>query len=58
MSTYRTDERGVLNNFPIEVEDQVVEPPTKEQQLKYVFGGLAAMVLLGLVLWTAFAVSA
>ncbi|MEM9154752.1 MAG: ssl1498 family light-harvesting-like protein [Cyanobacteria bacterium J06642_2] len=58
MSTYRTDERGVLNNFPIEVEDQVVEPPTKEQQLKYVLGGLAAMVLLGLVLWTAFAVSA
>lgn len=58
MSTYRTDERGVLNNFPIEVEDEVVEPPSKQQMMMYTVGGVVAVLFLGLILWTAFAVSA
>lgn len=58
MSTYRTDERGVLNNFPNEVQDEVVEPPSQKQMVQYALGGVVAVLFLGSILWVAFAVSA
>ena len=54
---YTKDERGVMNNFPIETKDRVVEPPSKQQKIQYAVFGAIAIALLGGLMWVAVSVS-
>jgi hypothetical protein len=54
---YTTEEGGRLNNFAREPKVYTAEPPSKNQQTTYVVLGISAMVLLGGVIFVAFAVS-
>ncbi|MEL7474938.1 MAG: ssl1498 family light-harvesting-like protein, partial [Cyanobacteria bacterium J06555_12] len=53
---YTKDERGVMNNFPIETRDRLAEPPTKQQKIQYAILGVIAAALLGGLMWVAVSV--
>ncbi|MEM8602881.1 MAG: ssl1498 family light-harvesting-like protein [Cyanobacteria bacterium P01_H01_bin.121] len=44
---YTVEEGGRLNNFAKEPRMSMAEPPSKNQQLKYIMGGVAAVALIG-----------
>ena len=54
---YTTEEGGRLNNFAREPKVYAAEPPTKNEQKKYIFWGIAAAALVGGVIFVAFSVS-
>ncbi|MBF2002740.1 MAG: ssl1498 family light-harvesting-like protein [Synechococcales cyanobacterium C42_A2020_086] len=54
---YTTEEGGRLNNFAVEPKVYRAEPPTKQQQLRYLIGGVVAAVLVGGLIFVAVAVS-
>ena len=55
---YTTEEGGRLNNFAREPKLYEAEAPTKTEQRNYILLGIAAVVLLGGVIFVAFSVSA
>ncbi|MBF2009695.1 photosystem II assembly protein Psb34 [Chlorogloeopsis fritschii PCC 9212] len=54
---YTTEEGGRLNNFAREPKVYQAEPPTQQQKRNYIFLGIAAMVLVGGLVFVAFSVS-
>jgi hypothetical protein len=54
---YTEEEGGRLNNFAVEPKVYKAEPPTRRQQIQYVFLGVGALVLIGGLFFVAFAVS-
>jgi hypothetical protein len=54
---YTTEEGGRLNNFAAEPKMYQAEPPTKGQQRNYIFMGVAAIALIGGLLFIAVSVS-
>ncbi|MBD2442430.1 ssl1498 family light-harvesting-like protein [Dolichospermum sp. FACHB-1091] len=54
---YTTEEGGRLNNFPKEPKVILAEPPTNAQKRNYIILGIAAALLIGGVIFVAFAVS-
>ncbi len=54
---YTTEEGGRLNNFAREPKVYKAEPPTPQQQRNYIFLGIAAIVLVGGLIFVAFSVS-
>ncbi|MGB3756372.1 MAG: ssl1498 family light-harvesting-like protein [Rivularia sp. (in: cyanobacteria)] len=54
---YTKEEGGRLNNFAREPKVYKAEPPDKKQQTTYLVLGVAAVALLGGVLFVAFSVS-
>jgi hypothetical protein len=54
---YTTEEGGRLNNFANEPKVYPAEPPNKRQQLTYIVLGVAALALIGGLLFIAAAVS-
>lgn len=54
---YTTEEGGRLNNFAIEPKIYQATPPTKTQQRNYIIMGVAAIALVGGLLFVAVAVS-
>lgn len=51
------DERGILNNYANEPAVYVAAYPTAEEQRRYALESVAAILLVSLVLLTAFGVS-
>lgn len=54
---YTNEEGGLLNNFAKEPKVYQAEPPTNAQKRTYIVLGLAAMFLVGVVIFVAFSVS-
>ena len=54
---YTSEEGGRLNNFAREPKVYEAEPPTKNEQKKYILWGIAAAALVGGVIFVAFSVS-
>lgn len=54
---YRTDEEGIINNYATEPEMYDAKYPSKKQQRRYVFLGIASALFVALAVWIAFAVS-
>lgn len=54
---YTVDERGIVNNYAIEPEMSESEYPSPKQQRRYIFLGVAALLLVAVAVWIAFAVS-
>lgn len=54
---YTTDDRGILNNYAVEPAVYVAEYPSQEQQQRYLFQGAVAILLVGMLVLTAFGVS-
>ena len=54
---YTSEEGGRLNNFAREPKVYEAEPPTKNEQKKYIFWGIAGAALVGGVIFVAFSVS-
>jgi hypothetical protein len=54
---YTVDDEGIVNNYALEPEMSKAEYPSPNQQRRYIFLGVVAMLLLCLVVWLAFAVS-
>lgn len=54
---YTTEEGGRLNNFANEPKTYQAEPPTQGQVRNYVLLSVGAIVLIGGMLYVAFAVS-
>jgi hypothetical protein len=54
---YTQDEGGRLNNFANEPKMYQATPPTRAEQRNYIILGLAAMVLVGGLIFVAFAAS-
>jgi hypothetical protein len=54
---YTTEEGGRLNNFAREGKTYHAEPPTKAQQRNYIILGVAAMALVGGLLFVAYSAS-
>lgn len=54
---YTTEEGGRLNNFAREPKVYKAEPPTKTEQRNYVFLGIAALALVGGLMFVAVSVS-
>jgi hypothetical protein len=54
---YTTDERGILNNYAAEPGMYLAESPSSQQQRQYALQGLVAMLLVSLLVVTAFNVS-
>ena len=54
---YTTEEGGRLNNFANEPKMYQATPPNKTQQRNYLILGLLALILVGGLLFVAFAVS-
>lgn len=52
-----TNENGVLNNYPQETKMYPAEYPSLEQQRNYTLQGAMAVLLITVLLLTAFAVS-
>ena len=50
---YTTEEGGRLNNFAIEPKIYEATPPTKTQQRNYIIMGVAAIALVGGLLFVA-----
>lgn len=54
---YTTEEGGRLNNFAKEPKIYQAEPPTKAQKQTYIILGVAALTLVGGLMFVAFSVS-
>ncbi|WP_413172491.1 photosystem II assembly protein Psb34 [Anabaena azotica] len=54
---YTNEEGGLINNFAREPKVYQAEPPTDGQKRTYVILGLAAALLVGGLIFVAFAVS-
>jgi hypothetical protein len=54
---YTTEEGGRLNNFAKEPKLYTAEPPTSTQQRNYAIMGVAAILLVGGLIFVAFSVS-
>lgn len=54
---YTTDDRGILNNYAVELPIYYAEYPSEEQQRRYALQGAVAILLVGLLMLTAFSVS-
>jgi hypothetical protein len=54
---YTTEEGGRLNNFAREPKVYQAEPPTKAEKQNYVLLGIAALVLVGGLMFVAFSAS-
>jgi hypothetical protein len=51
------DDEGIVNNYALEPEMSKAAYPSPKQQQRYIFLGVAAILLVSLVVWIAFAVS-
>ncbi|MEC4891696.1 MAG: ssl1498 family light-harvesting-like protein [Oscillatoria sp. PMC 1051.18] len=54
---YTKEDRGLLNNFPVEPKVYQAEAPTKTQQRNYLILGVVAAILVGGLFFVAFSVS-
>ncbi|MBK1989518.1 ssl1498 family light-harvesting-like protein [Sphaerospermopsis aphanizomenoides BCCUSP55] len=54
---YTNEEGGLLNNFAREPKVYQAEPPTDGQKRTYIILGIAAALLVGGLIFVAFAVS-
>jgi hypothetical protein len=54
---YTTEDGGRLNNFAIEPKMYQAEPPTASQKRTYFIVGIAGLLLVGGLMFVAFAVS-
>lgn len=54
---YTTDDRGILNNYAVEPTVYYAQYPSQEQQQRYLFQGAVAVLLVTLLVLTAFGVS-
>lgn len=54
---YTVEEGGLLNNFAVEPKVYQAEPPTATQKRNYAILGALAFVLVGGLIFVAFAVS-
>ncbi|MBD2000312.1 ssl1498 family light-harvesting-like protein [Oculatella sp. FACHB-28] len=54
---YTTEEGGRLNNFAVEPKIYQAEPPTQGQQRNYIILSVAAIALIGGLLFIAVSVS-
>jgi hypothetical protein len=54
---YTNEEGGLLNNFAREPKVYQAEPPTVGQKRNYVILGVAAIILVGGLIFVAFSVS-
>jgi hypothetical protein len=54
---YTNEEGGLLNNFAREPKIYQAEPPTGGQKRNYILLGVAAIVLVGGLIFVAFSVS-
>jgi hypothetical protein len=54
---YTTEDGGRLNNFAVEPKVYKADPPSKSQQMQYLFLGVGAAALLGGLFFIAFSVS-
>ncbi len=54
---YTTEEGGRLNNFAAEPKLYQAEPPNENQKRNYILLGVAAMTLIGGLIFIAFSVS-
>ncbi|MBD2596208.1 hypothetical protein BCD64_15605 [Nostoc sp. MBR 210] len=54
---YTNEEGGRLNNFAQEPKVYRAEPPTAEQKRNYIILGVAAIALVGGLIFVAFSVS-
>jgi hypothetical protein len=54
---YRVDDEGIVNNYAIEPDMSLADYPSSEKQKRYVLLGAGAILLVTLILLTAFAVS-
>ncbi|BAT52081.1 hypothetical protein NOS3756_10120 [Nostoc sp. NIES-3756] len=54
---YTNEEGGLLNNFAKEPKVYQAEPPTVGQKRNYVILGVAAIILVGGLIFVAFSVS-
>jgi hypothetical protein len=54
---YTTDDRGILNNYASEPKVYFAEYPSAEQQQRYALQGAATILLVALLVLTAFGVS-
>jgi hypothetical protein len=54
---YTTEEGGLLNNFAREPKIYAAEPPSAGQKRTYIFLGIAAIALIGGLVFVAFSVS-
>ena len=54
---YTVEDGGRLNNFPVEPKMYSAKPPTKTEQQKYLVMGIAALMLVGGLIFVAFSVS-
>ncbi|NEO83977.1 MAG: ssl1498 family light-harvesting-like protein [Spirulina sp. SIO3F2] len=55
---YTKEEGGRLNNFAIEPEVYVAEPPTATEKRNYVIWGALALTLVSGIVFVAFSVTA
>ncbi|MBR8826594.1 MAG: ssl1498 family light-harvesting-like protein [Gomphosphaeria aponina SAG 52.96 = DSM 107014] len=54
---YTQDDEGIIDNYAVEPPMSTATYPTPKQQLRYVFLGAGAIVLVGITLWITFAIS-
>jgi hypothetical protein len=54
---YTRDDEGMINNYALEPDMSATPYPSSQQQLRYVFWGIGAMVFVGTILFIAFSVS-
>lgn len=54
---YTTDERGIFNTYAAELPMYYAEYPSREQQRNYALQGAFALLIVGLLVLTAFGVS-
>ncbi|MGK7903855.1 MAG: ssl1498 family light-harvesting-like protein [Hormoscilla sp.] len=54
---YTTEDGGRLNNFAIEPKISYAKPPDKRQQLIYAIAGIAALGLVGGLVFVAYSIS-
>lgn len=54
---YTTEDGGRLNNFAVEPKISYAAPPDKRQQLIYAIAGIAALGLVGGLVFVAYSIS-
>jgi hypothetical protein len=54
---YSVDDEGIINNYATEPDMSLADYPSPKQQKRYIFFGAGAMLLVVIILLTAFAVS-
>jgi hypothetical protein len=54
---YTKEDRGLVNNFAPETKTYKAEPPTKAQKRNYFLYGIAAILLVGGLVYIAYSAS-